>query len=249
MLHKYFLEIIPGTARYVLAELAEKHPLAKIITQSSHLIALESDTADVDAFRNMLSVLRVSKLGGPSRNLFRRDWRVEHVAAGINPALAFILCQVAAIKPTDIVIDPFCGGGTIAVTAALYFSPAKVLASDISGTAIDKTVANFLAAQIKKDRYTTFRTNVSGLHLQAGSINKLVTNLPFGVRTGDHEQNRISYRVLAKKMGTALAANGRMVIFTQEKKLLLESFTNFNLIDSFDVDQGGLKPRVFVYTH
>lgn len=248
-MNNYTLEIIPGTEKYVRTELETKHPTSKVLKSSKQTIEIESPENDVDTFRSLLSVLRVSKLGGPTRNLFRRDWRIEHVPAGINPALAFVLCQVADIKETDVVLDPFCGGGTIAVSAALYFHPAKVLASDISGTAVDKTTANFLAAQIPKTKYAVFRTNVSQLHLQEGSVNKVITNLPFGVRTGDHEHNQTSYKAFAKKMEKALSKNGRMVIFTQEKSLLLESFATFELINSFDVDQGGLKPRVFVYRH
>jgi tRNA (guanine6-N2)-methyltransferase len=245
----FMLEIIPGTLPYVLTELKQKHPKTEAFQKHPDKVYFASEETDVDAYRDLLNVLRISAENGPTRNLFRRDWRVEVVPAGINPALAYVLCQIAEIQSTDTVLDPFCGGGTIAITAALYFKPMKVLASDLSGTAVDKTLANFKAAGIKQDKYAVFRSNVNQLKLRPDNLDKVIANLPFGIRTGDHDTNQKTYAEFSDRMSTMVKPGGKLVLFTQEKRLLGETFSRdeFRLLESFDVDQGGLMPKVFVY--
>ena len=246
---KYQLEIIPGTDQFVLVELQQKFPDTKASPQSNKMLILNSKVEDIDDFRKLKSALRVTNAGGTTRNLFRRDWQKHYVPAGINPALAYILCQIAEIVPDEMVLDPFCGAGTIAVTAALYFDPRMTLAADLSGTAVNKAVANFRSADIPKRRYTTFRSNISQLKLQKNSLDKVISNLPFGVRNSDHQKNMKAYTQLAQRMTSMLKPNGKIVLMTQEKTLLEKTFSSygFRLIESFDITQGGLSPRIFVF--
>lgn len=141
------------------------------------------------------------------------------------------------------------GGGTIPITASLYFKTKKVIASDLSGKAVDITRENFKTAEITKEKFVVFRSNVSMLKLPKEYVSKVITNLPFGVRTGDHEQNLKTYKSFAHKMKSILKGNGLVVILTQEKRLVRECFHDegFKLVDSFDIEQGGLIPRVFFY--
>lgn len=226
-----------------------KYPAVKIEREARRGIVFASEIENVDDFRELYSPLRITKENGLTRNLFRRDWRIECVAAGVNPALAYVMCMLADIQPEDVVCDPFCGGGTIAVSAAVYSQPKRVLASDISGTAVDKTIKNFHSAGIKQNKYAVFRSNVSQLKLQPGSVTKLITNLPYGVRVSDHEANIKTYTALADRMAKIIIPGGQLVILTQEKQLLLNSFARpeFKLLEQIDVDQGGLIPRIFVY--
>jgi predicted RNA methylase len=273
---KYSLQVILGTKKYVMKELLEKYPEISILEDEtlSHLyskrtnnhkinnksysksdrekveeIVFESSYEDVDQFYNLFSPLRITKENGITRNLFRREWKLKSAPAGINPSLAYILCMVAGVNSEDTVLDPFCGAGTIAITAAKYFSAKKVLASDLSGKAVDFTTENFKAANLSNKQFTVFRSNVTQLKLQKDSISKVITNLPFGIRVGDHEQNIKLYKAFADRMKVAVKSEGKLVLFTQEKSLLAESFNSseFKLLDSFDVEQGGLVPRIYIY--
>lgn len=259
---KYSLQIVPGTKKYVLEELLAKFPESEIldlaekaefrgeqVNSSGDGIVFESNIEDIDEFYNLFSPLRITKENGLIRNLFRREWKVESVPAGINPSLAYILCMIAKISSEDIVLDPFCGAGTIAITAAKYFNPKKVIASDLSGKAVDFTLLNSKAANLSSKQFTVFRSNVLQLRLQKDSITRVITNLPFGIRVGDHEQNVRIYKGLADRMKVAVRSGGRLVLYTQEKKLLEDVFSvpEFKLIERFDVEQGGLIPSVYVF--
>lgn len=246
-MQKYILEIIPGTKNFVQEELIKKFPTVENLDVRSKEISFDSDVEDVDDFRILKSPLSILKVHGPQRNLYRRKWKIENAAAGINPALAYILCQIAKVTEEDIVLDPFCGAGTIAITASKYFKAKKTLASDVSGKAIDSTIVNVKAANLPKNAISAFRSNVTQLKFSAGSVNKIITNPPFGVRVGNHDENVKLYRSLANKAFNMLSAEGKVVLITQEKLLAREAFKKFKLVLEQEIEQGGLKPNIFVF--
>lgn len=249
-MHTYKFKIIPGTKRIFLEELEEKFSSKyTTIKESESFIEVTSEVDNIDDFRTLLSPLYVTKNNTLTRNLFRRSWRNKTIAASINPALAFAFCKLANITENDVVYDPFCGAGTIAVTAVKYFSQKKVLASDLSGTSIDYTLDNFKSAGIKQKKYSVFRSNISQVKMQNESIDKVITNLPFGIRVGSHESNLKIYKTLAAKAKSFLKTGGVCVLFTQEKTLVLDCFLkqDFKKVVEFDIKQGGLTPGVYVF--
>ncbi len=245
----YSLEIIPGTKRFVLAELLQKFPEVEIILERSNRINFSSKLEDIDDFRTLLSPLRITKENGLTRNLFRRDWKVASSPAGINPALAYILCQMCKIEEGTILYDPFCGAGTIPITAGLYFKPKKVLASDVSGKAIDLCIKNFKAAKLSKFKYSIFRSNISQISFAPETIDYIITNLPFGIRVGNHTENIKSYQMLKNKAAKILKKGGKLILYTQEKNLIKEIFEDkrFELSGNFDIAIGGLIPSVYSF--
>jgi 23S rRNA G2445 N2-methylase RlmL len=243
----YSLEIISGTEQFVVAELAEKYPTIQPNQVSPTEILIQSNL-EIDDFRNLYSVLRISG-NNLTRNLFRREWQIEHVPAGVNPALAYILCMAAGLKEEDQMLDPFCGGGTIPITASKYFNVRKAFACDLSGKAIEITKRNFQSAEIVKEKYFTLRSNVSMLKFPKEYFDKIITNLPFGVRVGTHENNEKIYKIFAKKCASLIKPDGKVVILTQEKQLIFNmmSQSGFKLVKKFDLRQGGLSPVLCIY--
>ena len=248
-MNQYSLEIVKGTAEYVVKEIKEKFEDIHISCDSPTHISILSNIDAIDQFRVLLSPLRISNEVGIVRNLFRREWRTATSPAGINPSLAYIMNQITDIKSTDTVLDPFCGGGTIPITSYLYFSAKKVFGSDISGKAIDIVEKNLKNITYNKSDLIIFKSGVNNLKLRPNTIDKIVTNLPFGIRTGDHKKNVITYRNFVLKCEQLIKLNGKICILTQEKKLIREVFQNstFKIINSIDIEQGGLTPSIFVY--
>lgn len=247
---EYTLQTIPNTEKYVEQELITKHPDSITQKEKPGSIIFQHPNEDINTFTNLLSPLRIEKENGWIRNLYRRDWKLESVPASINPALAYIMCMIAEVNEDDIILDPFCGSGTIGITAAKHFNPIKVLCSDVKGKAVDITMKNARAAGVKKNRIVIFRSNVNRLRLQKGSVTKIITNMPFGIRTGSHDENIKTYKSFAQKARKILKENGKLVILTQEKNLLTEVFknTHLKLIKQIPIQQGGLKPVIFVFT-
>jgi putative N6-adenine-specific DNA methylase len=51
--------------------------------------------------------------------LYRRGYRVDTAAASLRETLAAGLLALAGVRPSEAVVDPMCGAGTIAIEAAL----------------------------------------------------------------------------------------------------------------------------------
>ncbi len=248
-MYRYELKILKGTLEYVKEELLEKLPLIEILSENETEIILESSVEDIEEFRILLSPLLITQLAsGKSINLSRREWRKEFVPAGINPSLAYILCKMAKLSENDILYDPFCGASVIPITALKYFNAKRVICSDISGKAIFKSKVNFKVANISESKYLLFQSDIKNVRLNKQNVDRIVTNLPFGIRAGNHEGNIQIYSELETLAKKILRKKGFLLLLTQEKKLLREVFNkeNWLLRSVARIDVGGLKPEVFV---
>lgn len=243
------LTAIPGTEKVVEKELLTKFPEVEIVGTSKGKIDFQIEGKVLKDFSYLLAPTRIQDTNYGDIDLFKRAWRKAFVPAGINPSLAYVLCDLAELNKSDVVLDPFCGGSTIPITAMLYFGVKKAFASDISGKAIDISLGNWKASGIKKDKYVLFRSNVSTLKLQPKSITKVITNMPFGIRVGSHELNEKLYRNFAFKLNRLLTDDGFAIVLTQEKDLIKEVMKNdFEVSVVMTPEAGGLTPNVYKIT-
>ena len=246
--YTYKLGILEGSAEFILKELLEKYPDIEVIKQTERNIVFNSSHQDLSTFKNLYSPIYIENEKEQRLNLSRKNWRKAYVSAGINPSLAYILCMIAELKEEDIVYDPFCGSSVIPITAIKYFNVKRVICSDISGKAIDSSEINFNSANIDKSRYKLFRSDIRDIKLNKRNVDRIVSNLPFGIRVGEHNDNREIYLSLEKVAERVLRKKGFLVLLTQEKKLLREVFNkeNWNVKSVAQVNEGGLLPEIFV---
>jgi tRNA (guanine6-N2)-methyltransferase len=244
----YRLRFLKGTLEFVLKELHERYPKSKVTGSDESELLFVSDEGDIEVFRNLFSPTHIEDNKGKVLNLSRREWRKEFVSAGINPSLAYILCMAANLNEDDILLDPFCGSGVIPITALKYFNVKRVICSDISSKAIYASRENFKTAEIEESRYKLFISDIEKIRLSKRNIDKIVSNLPFGIRVGKHTANIDIYRSLESLATKLLRRKGILVLLTQEKKLLRETFIkdDWNVKSILRVDEGGLLPEVFV---
>jgi hypothetical protein len=118
-INQFTLFTIPGTEEYAKRELLIKFPEISIINVAEGNITFQTNTYKLDDFHRLLTSIRIKDAFERCINLYRREWRKAFVPAGINPALAYILCDIAKLSENDILLDPFCGGSTIPITALL----------------------------------------------------------------------------------------------------------------------------------
>ncbi len=244
-LSMYTLKFLPGTKDYVLRDLMSKYPESKVVKVSEGSLIFQYKDNNIEIFRNLLSPTHIEDSSGRILNLSRRPWRKDFVSAGINPSLAYILCMIADLKSEDILLDPFCGSSTIPITGIKYFNIKKSISSDISGKAIDSSLSNFQKAGIPTRRYKLFKSDISELKLNKRNIDKIVSNLPFGIRVGSHDKNEKIYYELEKVAEKLLRKRGVLVLLTQEKTLLRKVFKNWKIESVLCVNEGGLLPEVF----
>lgn len=245
---EYSLKFLDGCKWFVKSELNEKFPSIKIVKECSDSVDFLSDVEDIDEFRVIGSGLSITDSDKKNINLARRKWRKSFVSAGIDPSLAYIMCKIGGVGKNSIILDPFCGSSTIGIIAIKEFFAKRVICSDISGKAIKASKGNFVSAGIESSRYMLFESDVCKVRLNKQNVDLVISNLPFGIRVGNHDENVRSYKCLEELARKILRRKGQLILLTQEKKLLREVFTKdfWSVKSVLKVNEGGLLPEVFV---
>ncbi len=185
-------------------------------------------------------------------SLHFRDWRVYNHPASLKPTLAYALIKIASIKKNETVLDPMCGGGTILIEAALeYGKKAKYFGIDISKKYLEGAKKNARKAGVASlIKFKQGDCRKLEEYFEEKSVNKIITNPPYGVRMGGDAKKVLSlYRKFLESSHKVLADDGRIVILT----LRAGSFRHLILKQKLFVIEhervvlhGNLYPHVFV---
>jgi tRNA (guanine6-N2)-methyltransferase len=104
--------------------------------------------------------------------LHRRPWRQHTVPGSLHPPVAAAMARLAGIQPGHVVLDPFCGAGTILIEA-------QQLEPNAQYVGVDRAEASLRAAE----------RNADGIKWQLGdakrpqiAADRIVTNPPWDVR-------------------------------------------------------------------
>ncbi|MEV6288639.1 methyltransferase domain-containing protein [Kribbella sp. NPDC051770] len=104
--------------------------------------------------------------------LHRRTWRRHTVPGSLHPPVAAAMAQLAAIKPGQVVLDPFCGAGTILVEAQQLEPGAQYVGTD-------HAEASLRAAQRNA---TSIRWQLGDAQRPQIAADRILTNPPWDVR-------------------------------------------------------------------
>jgi tRNA G10 N-methylase Trm11 len=115
------------------------------------------------------------------------------------------------------VLDPFCGAATVLIERAHLGRYRNLIGSDRDARALDAARENV------GPRYKPIELHnwdAAALPLREHSVSKIVTNLPWGVRTGSHADNRRLYPRWLDEMKRVLRPGGIMVLLAAETQLM-----------------------------
>lgn len=102
----------------------------------------------------------------------------------LPPKLARILVNLVATKKDNVILDPFCGSGTILMEAALATNTKKIIGSDIADKQVASTQKNIdwlidenILRPDDQDRFQLFTSDVKLIneHLKPKSVDLIVT--------------------------------------------------------------------------
>jgi tRNA G10 N-methylase Trm11 len=136
-----------------------------------------------------------------------------------TPLVAEVLVRLAKIRPGQRVLDPFCGTGTIPRAVRRRHPTTRVLGSDHDPRALELAIRN---SRLDIDLVLA-NANAEALPLPTDSIDRIVANLPFGKQVGTHQLNRTLYPKLLQEIDRVMAADGRAVLLTEDKRVLQEA--------------------------
>jgi SAM-dependent methyltransferase len=180
--------------------------------------------------------------------LTQRFGELRRTPASTNPVVAAVMIRLAKIEPGQLVLDPFCGAGTLLVYAAEMARPGRLVGLDVQ-TRWLRMAADNLAR--RGHHGTLARADAAHLPMGTGTVHRVVANLPFGKRVGSHRVNADLYPAALAEIARVLPGGGRAVLLTDDKRLFRETVQRTRLvrvIKEIVLARGGLHPSAYVVT-
>ncbi|KAG7374794.1 DNA-N1-methyladenine dioxygenase [Nitzschia inconspicua] len=167
-----------------------------------------------------------------------------HNAVTIKSNLAYVMLRLGNLLPGNLLLDPFCGSGTIPMEALQMFQgKISVVGMDVSKKSANGAWANAEGnGYSEKDGIYTrcfVHADARGLRRQVedDSVDAVVTNLPWGVMTGQHQSGdalQTLYEVFLRNSWYVLKPGGRVVLFVlrglQMIRIIRKLSGRFNLL-------------------
>ncbi len=181
---------------------------------------------------------------------YTRRWRaLARTPASTNPLAAIIMINLLKVLPGQFVYDPFCGAGTLLVEVLETVPGTHVVGSDINKDALEAARHNMASFP---GRGKIRKADARQISAADGSVERLISNMPFGKRVGSHSKNQELYPLFAAELARVLSPDGLAVLLTEEKELLRQAIKathSLRIVSEHMLTIGGLHPSVFVIAH
>jgi 23S rRNA G2445 N2-methylase RlmL len=138
-----------------------------------------------------------------------------HLPAALRPTVAAAMGWLSTPTPSDRILDPLCGTATVLIERAQLLGYDRLLGGDIRSEAVAAAQRNAQAARIPISLQVW---DARSLPLDAGSVTRIITNLPFGKQIGTPEASGRLYPALVAEFGRVLAADGILVALTSQDR-------------------------------
>ena len=215
---KYYL-INKGTCRIrFVRENQFTHVDGKILNRAEQIV-LNNSKLKINRLNPTTEIwysLRREGFGFCGQLISKRAATEKNLAKGeLRPEVAYLVCCMADIGATDVVMDPFCGHGALPVQIATGFRFSKLVASDI-----DKELVKLVAG--RKPLANNENINVfvqDGLVLDKipdSSVDVIITDPPWGFYEKIDDITDF-YKKMFSAMRRVLKPDGRLVILSARK--------------------------------
>jgi tRNA (guanine6-N2)-methyltransferase len=197
-----------------------------ILEQGDHTWRLDEDNAEVEFWATMLRDEFIFTIRLSDDAMRFRDYKISHRPGSLRPSVAAALALVSNPAPDDVFLDPLCGTGTILIERAHCGRYAKLLGGDSDRDTL------LAARENIGPRYKPIEIkqwDAVALPLEDSSVDKLVSNLPWGMKHGSHGDNRKLYPRLIGEFRRVLKPGGTMVVLSAETRLMSELWTRAHL--------------------
>jgi len=180
------------------------------------------------------------------RTMRHRSYKTRHLPASLRPTVASAMIFLSDPQPHDVFLDPMCGASTILIERALAGRYRFLLGGDIDPGAVETSLANI------GPRYKPIQMHhwdATCLPLKDGSVEKVVSNLPFGEQIGTHRDNAVLYPRLFREVGRVVKPGGRLVLLSGEHQLMKDTLSKSRsllLREEFDILVLGMPATIYV---
>ncbi len=171
------------------------------------------ENAAVEFWLTIHEATAVSGLRLSDRSMRHRTYKLEHRPASLRPTLAAAMIRLAEIVPRHIVLDPMCGAGTLlaerlAAAASFRGGCAPVWGGDIDFRAVRAASVNLR----RLGSALLTRWDASRLPLASASVDRIVSNPPFGKQLSSPDAVAPLYRAMLREYDRVLRPGGLAVL-------------------------------------
>ncbi|XP_061864418.1 tRNA (guanine(6)-N2)-methyltransferase THUMP3 isoform X2 [Colius striatus] len=214
---------------------------------------------DVEVLLNIHNSEVVVGIALTEESLHRRN--ITHFGpTTLRSTLAYGMLRLCDPQPTDIIVDPMCGTGAIPIEGATEWPSCYHIAGDNNPQAV-KRAANNISSLLRKNEnkessslgipLDIIQWDICNLPLRTGSVDIVVSDMPFGKRIGSKKKNWDLYPACLMEMGRICTpGTGRAVLLTQDKKCFAKALSRMGHIwrkaQTVWVNVGGLHAAVYL---
>jgi 23S rRNA G2445 N2-methylase RlmL len=210
---------------------------------------LDSQEAPVEIWLHQVDRMLGVSLRLTSGVYRARGGRAVEREAALRPTIAAAMVQVAGPGEDDVFLDPMCGSGTLLLERAVAGRYGLLLGGDIEAAAVKATLANF-GPRHQPRRIE--RMDARRLPLEDSSVDKFVTNLPWGRQIGRAEELPALYAGVLAEAVRVVRIGGAIVLLTSDWSLLkriLKDARGLKLVRTIsNIEVLGRRADMFVLT-
>jgi 23S rRNA G2445 N2-methylase RlmL len=150
-----------------------------------------------------------------------RTYKEEHVLASLRPTVAGAMVRLAGIGPGMTMLDPMCGAGTILAETIEVAKRRRGARVEVIGGDLDPN-AVFVASQNLENvgPAVLARWDSRRLPLATHSVDRIVSNPPFGKQLASPDEIAPLYAAAAAEWDRVLKPGGRGVFLVMEEDAL-----------------------------
>lgn len=174
-----------------------------------------------------------------AKPLHKRSYKQEHVAGSLKPSVAAALVFLAQTARRQVILDPCCGAGTILIEAAE--TGATAIGGDQDAGAIAAAQRNAIAAGVPLDVQVW---DARKLPLEAASIARVITNLPWGLQVEVDSELAAFYEAVCAEMERVVQPDGRIVLLTNLPHLV--KFPTWTIARQLEISLFGQQPLILI---
>ncbi len=179
------------------------------------------ENAAVEVWLTIDGATAVCGLRLSDRTMRHRTYKLEHRPASLRPTLAAAMVRLAEIKPLHVVLDPMCGAGTLLAEHLTAMRAIRIPIPAALGGDIDAGAVRAASANLRRlGAVHLARWDATRLPLAAASVDRIVSNPPFGKQMGEPEEIGPLYRGMVREYDRVLRPGGRAVLLSSDAEKL-----------------------------
>ncbi len=175
------------------------------------------ENASVEVWLTIWGKTAVCGIRLSDRKLRHRDYKSVHRPASLRPSVAAAMVRLADLRPGMTVLDPMCGVGTILAETLERGRLASIKPLSLAGGDLDLAAVRAASPNLRSLGHVYLHQwDARALPLPDSSIDRVLSNPPFGKQLGTPETIGPLYRQALREYDRVLKPKGKAVLLVSE---------------------------------